>query len=615
MPDTQKPESFLIADIGSVNTKVGLVDRVGDAYRFVGAGTAATTAEPPTADVLVGIRRAVEQLQARTDRRLLTDDAQLITPERASGQGVDAFVAVTSAPIPLRVAIVGLSREVSVASAARAVTGTYATIVVTLALDETGGRWLRTNTWEDFSRARQKPASEASSRRREMGGVSPSVRDDASSPPPDPTVVAAEKLAAANPDVIVLVGGIDGGATTALYEIANLVAAIAAAREEGARPHVIFAGNREVRPQIAARVGQVAPLRVVDNVHPAFDRENPGALQRELEALYVERKIARGPGWGGLANWTPLPVLPTARAFENVVRFLSRRYALGVWGADVGGATTTLITARGEAYTRVARGDLGVGHNLEQVLASAGVERLLDWLPTEMPADDALAHCLNHSLRPTTIPATREEAHLLQAAARHALAITARQDSPDADAPDLIVLSGGLMAHNTNLGALALLALDALQPRGVFTLAIDPYCLAPALGALAALNAEAAAGVIERDGFVTLGTVIAPTSAAREGQVVLRVKMQIAGSGAMNLEVPYGALELIPLAPGQKAALEVRPAGGVSLGQARRGVFKAEVEGGALGLLIDARGRPIALPPNAEKRRAKMQEWFRDLGS
>ena len=36
---------------------------------------------------------------------------------------MDAFVAVTSAPPPLRVAIVGLSREVSVAAAARAING------------------------------------------------------------------------------------------------------------------------------------------------------------------------------------------------------------------------------------------------------------------------------------------------------------------------------------------------------------------------------------------------------------------------------------------------------------------------------------------------------------
>jgi hypothetical protein len=70
----------------------------------------------------------------------------------------------------------------------------------------------------------------------------------------------------------------------------------------------------------------------------------------------------------------------------------------------------------------------------------------------------------------------------------------------------------------------------------------------------------------------------------------------------------------VPLLPGQKAMIEVRPASGVELPHAKRGVFKAEVAGGALGLIIDARGRPIGLPSDPEKRRTKVQEWYWDVG-
>ena len=100
MPDSQRLESLLVADIGSGMTKVGLVDRVGSDFRFVSSGLSASTAEPPTSDVLVGLRRALEFVQARTGRRFLSDDGQLITPDRGAGQGVDAFVATTSAPSP-----------------------------------------------------------------------------------------------------------------------------------------------------------------------------------------------------------------------------------------------------------------------------------------------------------------------------------------------------------------------------------------------------------------------------------------------------------------------------------------------------------------------------------
>ncbi len=592
MADPEQLESFLVADCGSVNTKVGLVDFISGEHRFVGMASSPTTVAAPAADILAGIRRATGVLEARAERRLLAEDGQLIFPERPSGQGVDGFCAVTSAAAPLRVAIVGLSREVSVARAERAIQSTCATIVAALALDETGGRWRQMPT----------PAQNGS------GAPQPA-------PLVDPQVAAAETLARANPEVIVLVGGIDGGATTALYEIANLVAAIAAACDESARPVVLFAGNREARPQIATRIGQIAQLRVADNVNPALDVENVAPLQRELEMLFEERKLARLPGLGGLGNWTTANVISSAQAFENVVRFLARRYDLRVLGADVGGSATTLVQAEGNRHTRVVRADLGVDRALDAMIADGRLDALMRWVSLEMPADDARAFWLNHALHPGTLPTTRAELLLQQAVARHALGATARAGRVDARAVDLVVLTGGAFAHNANLASLALLGLDALEPSGLFTLAVDAFGLAPAYGALARVDARAAAGIIERDGFTTLGTVLAPLSSNREGVVDVRVRVEPPTGGAVNVEVEHGSLELIPLPPGQKATIEVRASAGVSLGEGRGGVFKGEIEGGALGLIVDARGRPIRLPDDSEKRRVQVQEWLWDMGA
>ena len=592
MPDWKNLESILIADIGRVTTKVALVDHVSGQFRFVASGTMATTAAPPDADVAIGIRNAIRQIETCTGRRFLTNDGQLILPERPGVEGVDAFTAVTSAPQPLRVAIAGLSREISLAAAVRAINGTHATVVATLALDETGGRWMpaRIPISDDATNQSHAPALL------------------------DPSVIAAETLARSNPEVILLVGGIDGGATTALYDIANLLAAIVASRDENKRPVVIFAGNTAARPQIANRIGPVTQLRVVDNVCPTLERENLSPLQYDLETLYAEKKILWLPGLNALSSWMPgQQVIPSSRAFQNVVRYLGRRYGLGVLGADIGSAATTIVSARGDSYTRVVRADLGVGSNLERVIQTAGLERLLDWLPIERNADDALVHYLNQALHPRTLPATREETYLTLAAAHAALAIGAQ--GLDTDGHDLIVLTGGLCVHTSNLGALALLALDTMQPHGIFTLAVDSLGIAPALGGLAQLNSEAAACAIENDGFLTLGTVIAPISENREGQIDLRVHIQPAVGGAINLEVTHGSLELIPLESGQKASIEIHPVGRVDLPQARRGFFKAEIEGGALGLMIDARGRPITLPSDKEKRRAKVHQWYWDLGS
>lgn len=593
MPDSLKLESLLVADIGSTTTKVGLIDRVGDDFRFISAGTSATTAEPPTADVVVGLDRAIELVEERTGRQFLSDEGQLITPERGVGQGVDAFAAITSAPAPLRVAIAGVSRDVSLASATRAINGTYATVEATLALNQTGGRWLPVKPPADDDGAQKK---------------TPTV------PLQDPTVLAAEALARAHPDVIVIVGGVDGGATTPLYEITNLVITIVASRDEGMRPPIIFAGNRDARSQIAARLGQLTPLHVVDNVRPSLEVEHLSALQRELEALYIERKIAWLPGLNALTSWTPAAVMPAARALENVVRFIARRFNLNVLGADMGAGSISLVSARGDASSRVVRSDLGLGQNLENVIARVGMDELMSWLPMEIESDEARMRWLNHMLHPAAIPVTRDETRLLHAAARGALSTAARDGNVDVGVIDLLLLTGRAFSYNSNPGSLALLALDALQPTGVFTLAVDTLGLAPAFGALAPVNPAAAASAIERDGFLTLGTVIAPISRTREGQVDLRVQVRSEASGTMNLEVQHGSLELVPLPLGQKASIEVRSARGVDLGRKYGGVFKAQVEGGAVGLIIDARGRPITLSADAEKRRAQIQKWYWDIG-
>jgi hypothetical protein len=92
--------------------------------------------------------------------------------------------------------------------------------------------------------------------------------------------------------------------------------------------------------------------------------------------------------------------------------------------------------------------------------------------------------------------------------------------------------------------------------------------------------------------------------------------MKSPGSGEMSVEVQHGSLELIPVAAGQKATLEVRPAPGVDLNEnsPRQGAFKVDIEGGALGLIVDARGRPIPFPASLDKRRIKTQEWLWDVG-
>ena len=86
-------------------------------------------------------------------------------------------------------------------------------------------------------------------------------------------------------------------------------------------------------------------------------------------------------------------------------------------------------------------------------------------------------------------------------------------------------------------------------------------------------------------------------------------------SGALEdfsgrLEVRYGQLIVMPIGYDQSLEVEVELEPGVSLGAARRGrQLRTRVRGGAVGLIIDARDMPIALPRRLDDRETVLTSW------
>jgi hypothetical protein len=119
---------------------------------------------------------------------------------------------------------------------------------------------------------------------------------------------------------------------------------------------------------------------------------------------------------------------------------------------------------------------------------------------------------------------------------------------------------------------------------------------------------------LESGAFVNLAAVVAPICAAEYGTVVLRARLVQEDGNESRLEVKYGALEILPLAGGKSAKLQLQPIrrADVGFGPGRGGTIR--VTGGALGLVIDARGRPLALPPDPVRRRELIKKWYWTVG-
>ena len=95
----------------------------------------------------------------------------------------------------------------------------------------------------------------------------------------------------------------------------------------------------------------------------------------------------------------------------------------------------------------------------------------------------------------------------------------------------------------------------------------------------------------------------------------MKLKIEYDDGQAFSAEVPYGGLEMVPLRTGKRAVVELHPGSQFDIGLGRRGRgATTEVDGGVLGIIVDARGRPLSLPRDEQERRSRIREWLGELG-
>jgi len=581
MDATFEADTLLAVDVGSVHTRASLFDVVEGRYRLVATGRSPSTAGPPLFDVREGVRIALDQVQAVTGRRLVDESEALIMPVTSNGSGVDAFVATTSAGPKVRTILVGLMPQVSMGSGQRLAASTYLEVVEEIGLMD---------------------------RRRDEEKIDLILR--------------------ARPDLMLIVGGTDGGAASSVLEMVDLVQMAVGLFPEGEQPQVVYAGNRSLAAPVAERFGDGVQITLTPNVRPVLEQEELGPARLRLAEVIAEARADRVSGFDELLQWSGGSLVPTADAFGRVVRYLSRVYdpRKGVLGVDLGGSHTTVAAAFAGDLRLSVRSDLGLGSSLPDLLKFSTLEDIQRWMPEQMSANYILDYIHDKALHPATVPTELAELLLEYALARQILrqAVTqARSTWPSKKRRTSLLLppmepllaSGGILSRSPHAGYAALTLLDAIEPVGITTLVLDPHGLVPALGAAAQILAIATVQVISSGNFANLGTVVAPVGRGRVGRPCLHVRLDPEGGESIDGEVRYGQLVLLPLAHGRSARLTLRPERGFDVGFGGAGRAGAQkVVGGALGLIIDARGRPLPLPQDPGTRIEVNRKWLWDIG-
>ncbi len=577
MSEEHRSETILAADFGTANTRVTLFDVVEGVYRFVAAAEAPTTAAPPYSDASEGLRHALDELHAITGRTMLDEAARLIVPSTSDGTGADAFVATASAGPVLRAVLVGLLPEISLQSARRVAESHYISVVDSLSLVD---------------------------RRREGQQI--------------------DAIRSAQPDVIVIAGGTDGGARDALLRLVDVVGLGCFVLPPDLRTSVLYLGNADLRTKIGETLGSIATMHTAHNPIAAPGAEALEPARAELGRIVEELRLYQIGGFRDLATYAGGRIVPSAQAEGQAVRFISQTLhsPRGVLSVNVGSAATVVAAAFGGALSLSVSPELGVGVHAANLLNDSRIDQFTRWLPVDAADDAVLDFLHNKSAHPHTVPDEADDAYFEHALARQVMQVALRRARtlwprkvPGSRADllpwcDLIIGGGAVLARAPSYGAAALMLLDALQPTGATTLAVDQHHMLAALGALAHVNPIAAVQVIESSPFLELGSVFSTVGAARPGDVVCRVKLTTADGQEAGLELKAGEIEVLSLPMGQTAKINLKPRAGIDVGFGAGRGRTLEISGGVVGVILDARGRPLPLAGAAEARREKLQRWL-----
>ena len=588
--DPDQVNVILATDCGSTTTKAILIQRVDGEYRQTHRGEAPTTVEKPFADVTMGVINSVTEVAELADRRLVDDQGRIIQPATET-EGCDLYISTSSAGGGLQMMVAGVVAQMTAASAKRAALGAGAIVMDVIAAND------KRRPHEQIQRIRE-----------------------------------------LRPDMILLSGGTDGGNTTLVVQIAELIAPAKPQPRFGSEftLPLIFAGNKDAAPLVAKAFDESIDLTIVENLRPTLERENLGPARDAIHDMFLEHVMAHAPGYDKLMGWTDAPIMPTPGAVGNILQTIAQRQNINVVGVDIGGATTDVFSVFDKTFNRTVSANLGMSYSISNVCAETGMANILRWVHFDMDERELRNRVKNKMIRPTTIPQSKEALIFEQAVAREALRLayiqhkefattlkgvqqqrtigdtfsqqTGGQTIVDNMKLDLLVASGGVLSHAPRMHQTAALLIDSFEPEGFTTLAKDSIFMMPHLGVLAQVHPQASLEVFTRDCLIYLGTCVAAKGLGKLGRPCF--EYQITGdtlneSGTIN----FGDVKLLPLGPDETAKVTIDPARGFDVGAGPGKKVQRKVTGGTVGLFLDGRGRPLILPQQRSEAQRMMMRW------
>lgn len=583
--DVLRHSSALLGiNLASINTKAAFFGRPAGKYQAL-ACEGSQTSIGHGLHLGFGIVQALKALQARVDQPFLKDSGGLIMPVDRFGQGVDHVAMVTSAGVRVPTVLIGLSELGSIKAAKALLSG------LPIRLE---------NSW----------------------GISHLI-DDART---------VEELIKIHPKIIVIVGGEDAGTSASIVRWIEIVRTTCKLLPATIKPMIVYAGSYELATTVQRRLEPVTKVSIASNIQPDYRKYDLIPAGNALERAIIDIWKLEINGFPGLYDLTKGLTGLTSRCLERMVRFLSQprgsadldKMRPGKLAVDLGGAYTTLSAGVTGSCGTVIQDKFPLLGGRDFDLASRSI---YEWIGLEVPEEEVTQFLANYALVPTWAPETRREMVLWQAFSRYRLEKAVKELTENfpwfrchqeiglGAQFDPIFVSGSEIIHSPNPGWTLLTLLDGIQPLGITTFIIDRWNLFPILGKIGEIEPILAVQVLASNTFQVLGTAITAVGSLAEGKIALTVHIKTEFGKAYSVDIYHGELKRLLIPAEGEAEIELVPHPNVDIGFGERGKGgKMTVTGGGLGVVIDARGRPLKLPREKDRRIETLQRWMGTMG-
>lgn len=254
--------------------------------------------------------------------------------------------------------------------------------------------------------------------------------------------------------------------------------------------------------------------------------------------------------------------------------------------------------------------DLGLGQEITKLLADVEGLSIGRWMKESIRFSDTENYLANKSIYPGALPVDSLSLELEQGAATEIVRFLKNRFWPASKLiPKKIILSGAVFAKSPKVYQSLIIFLNGFEPLGFCHVFLDQKNALPVFGELL-LSLDKRNFQIE-DNLTSLGDLIGLTHRKKINEELGELTLDLGLAQKQKIILKSGDLLNIPFDNEQSGSLSLTLKKDVSFDGE---VSEINLYGGLLGLIVDARGRPLLCPQSDSESRSTVKKWHQSLG-